>query len=176
MTEGLKSMSTTKTISILFYKGEGTTFEKLIRWWTKSPYSHCEFLRSDGSCHSNDRFTQLSRIERFELVSDDWDRQDIELPCEIVDRVEQRQLAKVGTHYDWKGIIFSQFFSFGWHAPNKWFCSKSNADDLLYAYNLMRRTHDPVYDPYLETLKPLTHYHPHELSPSDLFKLMPDNI
>lgn len=169
-------MSTTKTISILFYKGEGTIFETLIRWWTKSPYCHSEFLRSDGSCHSNDRFTQLSRIARFEITLDDWDKHDIELPCEIVDRVEQRQLAKVGSAYDWRGIVFNQFLPFGWHTREKWFCSKSNADDLLYAYNLMRRTHDPMYAHYLEILKPLSHYHPHELSPSDLFKLMPDNI
>ncbi|MDP3301529.1 MAG: hypothetical protein Q8S36_06125 [Sulfuricurvum sp.] len=169
-------MSTTKTISILFYKGKGTIFEKLIRWWTKSPYCHTEFLRSDGSCHSNDRLTQLSRIARFELASDDWARRDIELPCEIVDRVEQRQLAKIGTHYDWKGIVFSQFFPFGWHAPDKWFCSKSNADDLLYAYKLMARTKNPLFTPFLEMLKPLAYYPPHELSPHDLFQLMPANL
>lgn len=169
-------MNTTKTVSILFYKGEGTTFEKLIRWWTKSPYCHTEFLRSDGSCHSNDRLTQLSRIARFEIAPEDWDKYDIELPCEIVDRIEKRQLTKVGTYYDWRGIVFSQFFPFGWHASQRWFCSKSNADDLLYAYNLMRRTKESAYAPYLELLKPLSHYHPYELSPSDLFRLMPDNI
>lgn len=176
MMGGLKSMNTTKTISILFYKGKGTIAEKLIRWWTKSPYCHSEFLRSDGLCHSNDRFTQLSRIVRFEITPCDWERQDIELPCEVVDQVEQRQMAKVGTTYDWKGIVFTQFLPFGWHNPEKWFCSKSNADDLLYAYNLMRRSKNPFFIPFLEMLKPLAYYQPHELAPSDLFKLMPDNV
>jgi hypothetical protein len=173
---GLKSMSTTKTISILFYKGEGTIFEKLIRWWTKSPYCHTEFLRSDGLCHSNDRFTKISRLEHFEIASCDWDRHDIELPCDIIDRIEQRQLSKIGTYYDWKGIVFSQFLPFGWHSRERWFCSKSNADDLLYAYSFMRRAKNPLYLPFLESLRSLAHYHPHELSPSDLYKLMPDNI
>lgn len=167
-------MITTKTISILFYKGKGTALERLVRWWTKSPYCHSEFLRSDGLCHSNDRFTQLSRIEYFEITSSDWDRCDIELPCDIVDQVERRQLSKIGTRYDWKGIVFSQFFRFGWHSRQRWFCSKSNADDLLYAYSFMRRARDPQFIPYLELLKPLSYYHPHELSPNDLFKLMPN--
>ena len=39
---------------VAFYKGEGNFFDKLIRWWTKSSYSHCELIFSDGIFFSAD--------------------------------------------------------------------------------------------------------------------------
>ncbi|MGE4471262.1 MAG: hypothetical protein AB7D20_00585, partial [Sulfuricurvum sp.] len=80
-------MSTTKNVSIVFYKGTGTLAEKLIRMWTKSPFSHCEFRRSDGLYHSNDRFRFISRTQEMHLDQSDWEICDIFLPSEIVDRV-----------------------------------------------------------------------------------------
>lgn len=165
-------MNTTKTVSIVFYKGPGTLAEKLIRFWTKSPYSHCEFRRSDGLYHSNDRFRFVSRIETIELDPQEWEMCDITLPSEIVKRVEQRQLRKNGTGYDWTGIIFSQLFRFGLHDKKRWFCSKSNADDLLYAYRLMKRYNPVRYHNFLNVLEPICRHRPHDLAPSDLFRVM----
>ena len=31
-------------ISVAFYKGKGSWKNKIIRWWTKSPYSHVELV------------------------------------------------------------------------------------------------------------------------------------
>ena len=31
-------------IKIAFYKGQGNWLNKIIRWWTKSPYSHAELI------------------------------------------------------------------------------------------------------------------------------------
>ena len=145
-------MNTTVTVSILFYKGPGTFVETIIRWWTGSPYAHCEFYRSDGLCHSNDRLRRVSRLQRIEITPAEWEVFPIELPAEIVERIERRQLRKNGTGYDWRGIIFSQVFPWGWHNRHRWFCSKSNADDLAYAYRLMKRTGNKRFDPYLRTL------------------------
>jgi len=167
--DDLKCMNTTKTVSILFYKGEATFGEKLIRWWTKSPYSHCEFLRSDGLCHANDRFSRQSRFAYFEINPDDWDFLTIKLPSEIVDQVEKRQFSKVGTSYDWRGIIFSQVFKFGWHSQRHWFCSKSNADDLIYAYNMMLSSQEDSYQPYIHSLVELALSPPCMYSPSSLY-------
>ena len=165
-------MNTTKTVSIVFYKGSGTLAEKLVRLWTKSPFSHCEFGRSDGLYHSNDRFRFISRTHTLDINTTDWEVCKIELPSEIVDRVEHRQLRKNGTSYDWIGIVFSQVFRVGLHDKKRWFCSKSNADDLAYAYRLMARSRSPRYESFLTVLEPIRQYHPHELSPSDLFTLI----
>lgn len=162
----------TKTVSIVFYKGRGTLAEKLIRLWTKSPYSHCEFRRSDGLCHSNDRYRLVSRLERLEIDSGDWEVCELELPSEIIDRVERRQLRKNGTHYDWMGIVFSQLFRLGLHDKKRWFCSKSNADDLLYAYRLMKRSNKGYYEPYLKRLSIFHVVRPQECSPHRLYEIL----
>jgi hypothetical protein len=162
-------MNMTKTVSIIFYKGRGTLSEKLIRLWTKSPYSHCEFRRSDGLCHSNDRYRLISRLEELEIDPRDWEICELELPSEIIDRVERRQLRKNGTQYDWMGIVFSQVFRLGVHNKKRWFCSKSNGDDLIYAYRLMQRTKNKKYDSYLRTLSIFGTIAPQNLSPHTLY-------
>lgn len=169
MMEDLRFMNMTKTISIVFYKGRGTLAEKLIRLWTSSPYSHSEFRRSDGLYHSNDRMRFVSRTEALEISTSDWEICDLELPGEIVDRVERRQLRKNGTQYDWMGIIFSQVFRLGLHNKKRWFCSKSNADDLVYAYRLMQRTKNKKYDYYLRTLRVFGTIAPQNFSPHTLY-------
>jgi hypothetical protein len=165
-------MSTVKSVSIVFYKGEGTLAEKLIRLWTKSPYAHCEFGRSDGLFHSNDRFRFISRIHSMEMNPLDWDVCEIELPYEIIRRVEKRQIRKNGTKYDWIGIVFSQVFRLGWHDKKRWFCSKSNADDLVYAYRLMKRTKKEIYRSFLDKLARFEQIHPNEYSPQMLYHLL----
>jgi len=169
MTDGLKFMSTTKTVSIVFYKGRGTLAEKLIRLWTNSPFSHSEFRRSDGYYHSNDRFRFISRTEFMEINPEDWEVCEIVLPSEIVERVERRQLRKNGTSYDWMGIVFSQVFRLGLHDKKRWFCSKSNADDLAYAYRLMLRSKDGRYRFYIKQLRIFGRISPQYFSPQQLY-------
>ena len=164
-------MNTTKTISIVFYKGRGTLGEKLIRLWTRSPYAHCEFHRSDGLYHSNDRFKFISRAQALQIDPNDWESCNITLPHTIVERIEKRQMKKNGTAYDWLGILFSHVFRLGKHDQKRWFCSKSNADDLLYAYRLMDRCKCDCFQPFLIALEPIIRYEPQQLSPSDLFSL-----
>lgn len=172
MTVGLKFMNTTKNIGIVFYKGRGTLAEKLIRLWTNSPYAHSEFRRSDGLYHSNDRFRFISRTKALEIDAADWETCEITLPSEIIERVERRQLRKNGTSYDWMGIIFSQVFRLGLHDKKRWFCSKSNADDLVYAYRLMERSKDERYKSYLEQLRIFGSISPQNISPQNLYRLI----
>lgn len=163
-------MSTTKNVSIVFYKGTGTLAEKLIRMWTKSPFSHCEFRRSDGLYHSNDRFRFISRTQEMHLDQSDWEICDISLPSEIVDRVERRQIRKNGTKYDWMGIVFSQVFRLGIHDKKRWFCSKSNADDLLYAYRLMKRVGKSEYRSFIDELSLIADIPIQNFSPEKLYQ------
>lgn len=169
-------MNTTKTVSIIFYKGPGTLGEKLIRLWTSSPYAHCEFGRSDGLYHSNDRFCFVSRTHTLEIDPLDWEICEIELPSEIIDRVERRQLRKNGTKYDWIGIVFSQIFRLGYHDKKRWFCSKSNADDLAYAYRLMLRSKKEQYDFYVKRFSIFGETSPQDFSPKQLYSVIQNII
>jgi hypothetical protein len=36
-------------IKIAFYKGQGSWINKIIRWWTKSKYSHVELILSNSA-------------------------------------------------------------------------------------------------------------------------------
>lgn len=146
--------------------------DRLIRLWTKSPFSHSEFGRSDGLYHSNDRFRFVSRTEMIDIHPDEWEICKLTLPVEIISRVEKRQLKKNGTKYDWMGIVFSQVFRLGLHDSRRWFCSKSNADDLHYAYTIMQRSHNTEYNVYLRVLEPITKIKPHNLSPRHLFEIV----
>ena len=40
------------SVQLALYKGRGTLFNALIRWWTRSPYSHCELV-INGTCYSS---------------------------------------------------------------------------------------------------------------------------
>ena len=35
-------------IKIAFYKGQGDWINRIVRWWTKSDYSHAELILPDG--------------------------------------------------------------------------------------------------------------------------------
>jgi hypothetical protein len=94
------------------------------------------------------------------------------LPAQIVERLERRQLKKNGTKYDWTGIVFSQVFRLGLHDSKRWFCSKSNADDLGYAYKIMQRSRKSCFDPFVTALQPIQKFKPNELSPFDLFNIV----
>jgi hypothetical protein len=124
-------------------------------------------MRTDGLMHSNDRFSFVSRLSPLDINYQDWDSVEILLPDEIIARIQKRQLKKVGTKYDWTGIVFSQIASFGIHDKSKWFCSKSNADDLLYAYKLMNRV--SKYKPFSKTLCAILEFTPQEYSPAKLY-------
>ena len=36
-------------IKIAFYAGEGNYINRIIKWWTKSPYSHAELIMPDNT-------------------------------------------------------------------------------------------------------------------------------
>jgi len=165
-------MNITKNVSIVFYKGPGTLAEKLIRMWTNSPYCHCEFRRSDGLYHSNDRFRFISRTQNMELNLNEWEVCNIQLPSEIVERVERRQIRKNGTRYDWIGIVFSQVFRLGIHNKKRWFCSKSNADDLIYAYRLMKRSKKQEYLSFVDKLSIFSQIPVQNFSPEKLYQVV----
>ncbi len=105
----------------------------------------------------------------MEINPEDWEVCEIVLPSEIVERVERRQLRKNGTSYDWMGIVFSQVFRLGLHDKKRWFCSKSNADDLAYAYRLMLRSKDGRYRFYIKQLRIFGRVSPQYFSPQHLY-------
>ena len=115
----------TVRLSLIFYTGKGTVADKLIRFWTKSQISHSEIETVDGYYCSNDPKTRVLRLAKITPVDTDWERCEIILPIEVAVRLRMYQGEKCGSRYDWEGIIFSQFFKFGFSAKKGGFVQKA---------------------------------------------------
>jgi hypothetical protein len=108
---------------VAFYKGKNF-WSKLIKFWTKSEYTHCEIIFSDGIWFGNSRgwasnvsfhsYTDLKNWDFLEFNIDHHTEQKIKKWCEEQD----------GKKYDWVGFYLSQVISLKGDSPDKWFCSE----------------------------------------------------
>jgi hypothetical protein len=134
-------------MKIAFYKASGKFFDKLIRWWTSSPYSHCELVFSDGSW-----FTSSIRDGgvRFKPLLPDYDAWDyIEVPVDTFDEERLRRwgLARLGKKYDWIGAFIGAAFSIPLEIPDRYFCSEICVEGLQYIGKIYSGTNPSSYTP-----------------------------
>ena len=108
-------------MEVWFYVGKGKLFDKLIRWWTNSRYSHCEIVIG-GMSYSADAWTNIVRcIPASRLNFDNWERVVVTGDVESVQKLVAVQLGK---KYDWLGIFG---FLLPWgnvEDPKRWYCSE----------------------------------------------------
>ncbi|WP_288358453.1 hypothetical protein [uncultured Pseudomonas sp.] len=115
-------------IRLALYKAAGDTYDRLIRAWTHSPYSHCELVLPDG------RFVTSSPRDggvRAKVIDQDpvvWDF--LPLPWIQTAHVEQLLEQEAGAGYDWLGILGSQILPVGIQSDSRWFCSEFCAHAL----------------------------------------------
>jgi hypothetical protein len=93
----------------------------LIRWWTRSEYSHCELV-VDGMCFSSSIQDGGVRAKAIELRSDRWDW--IDLPWASRDAIVAHWYGTLRQPYDWWGLIGSQIFNRRAHYGDASFCSE----------------------------------------------------
>lgn len=140
-------------MKIAFLKGTGI-FDRLIRLWTWSSYSHCEFIFSDNISIGTDLNTPFNvKVKGHLKYTSNWDFVDVKLTPEQEKLVRDFTNLQVGKGYDWKGIWFSQFLPFKAENPEKWFCSELCTSGLQKAG-------------LLSGLKPCT------INPGKLYKLL----
>lgn len=63
-------------IQLALYKGQGDWFNALIRWWSRSRYSHCELV-INGTCYSSSIRDGGVRGKVMALPADKWDVIDL---------------------------------------------------------------------------------------------------
>jgi hypothetical protein len=114
-------------IKIAFYKGDGDILNKIVRWWTKSKYSHAELVLPDGATWIGISPLLKSKVEsREKLIVDnlEWDFIKVKITEEqyqtIIDFFDQTR----GCGYDWIGMLLSQFLPFRIKYHNRWYCSE----------------------------------------------------
>lgn len=105
---------------LAFYKGPGRLFDKLIRWWTGSPYSHVAIIVA-GQCFEADAWQGkvVSRPWANNYNPDNWDMVDIEHDTSPASWLADQ----VGKRYDYLGILG---FLIPWRfdVESWWYCSE----------------------------------------------------
>ena len=110
---------------LAFYKAEGTLVDKVIRWWTRSNYSHVELV-IDGLWYSSS--PRDGGVRKATIVAkDNWDLVEVEVEEAWVEDL-YRTTEKCG--YDFKGILGNEILPFRVHSESKYYCSEWCAEAL----------------------------------------------
>lgn len=109
-------------MKVAFYKAKyGDWIDKIVSWYTKSPYSHCELVFSNGDFLSSSkrdggvRYTNIDNLERWDI----YELQDSKYSEDLIRLIVRQYL---GQKYDIIGAIGSGF-NIDLSDKNKKFCS-----------------------------------------------------
>lgn len=94
-----------------------------IKIWTKSKYYHVA-VRINGVWYTS---TPMVGVNSNPIEESNFDIIEIEhfaLGLEEMDIAMRYIENQMDCAYDWKGILLSQFLSFGINSDTKWFCSE----------------------------------------------------
>ena len=113
-------------ISIAFFKGGDNLFHKIVRWWTKSPYSHAELIMPTGEWISISPFLakQVESRTGPDAPMSQWDFIEIEVNEKKIESLERFYELTKGQKYDWFGMIASQILPFHIKGRSRWYCSE----------------------------------------------------
>ncbi|TLP45953.1 hypothetical protein FDK21_09980 [Cohaesibacter sp. CAU 1516] len=117
-------------LTFAFYKARGDFQNKLVRWSTRSHYSHCEVIFSLAEleqtvlCHSSSSRDGGVRSKDVYLHPDHWDLVHLPLCFFDPERADRLLTESAGARYDYPGILLSHVFSLNRHSESRWFCSE----------------------------------------------------
>lgn len=116
------------SVQLALYKGPGGFGNRAIRWWTRSPYSHCEIV-VDGWCYSSsvmDKGVRRKRVgsgdDEISLGSEHWDL--VPLPWADPAQVPAYFERTDPDHYGWSSLIASQLLNRNRQTEHAAFCSE----------------------------------------------------
>jgi hypothetical protein len=138
---------------VVFFKGKGGIFDSLIRWWTKSAYSHCEFVFSDNVSFAADFNVFKTRFKSATYCKEDWDMFEVTITPEEEQKILNFCIKEKGCKYDIIGILFTQIIPISFESPWWWFCSE-------------------VCVAGFQQIGEMMHAIPHECDPNRLFRLL----
>lgn len=117
-------------MKIALYRGRDRLFDRLIQWWTRSDYSHCEVVFAENGdsgqsyCASSSYLDGGIRFKWMVLKPEKWDIVEID-GDEVAAFAWFAQ--RLGRPYDVRGIIGCAL-RFIPASVDKWFCSSAIAD------------------------------------------------
>jgi|TARA_R110002126_G_scaffold285847_3_gene437115 hypothetical protein len=114
-------------IRIAFCKEETTIYHKVVKWWTRSAYSHAELvLPNNESLSISPMDLDGVRLTYANDFTDAgmWDLIEIEITTEQHRRLLKFYEATKSDQYDWIGMLLSQFTPFHIKRLGRWYCSE----------------------------------------------------
>lgn len=115
-------MSTVK-LGIAFFKAcPYSIIDKSIRMWTRSKYSHVEFLFNTDVMFSSAPYEGTRFYRDYDLSN--YDIFYIDVTKAQNEKLYHYCISENGCKYDWLGIILTQIVSMNRESKNKWFCSE----------------------------------------------------
>jgi hypothetical protein len=111
-------------MQILFYHAKKNIFDKLVRTFTKSDYSHVELRFSDGMCFSSSPRDGGTRFKKIDIDDKNWHIIDLyNVSKDTENKIRNLANEMVNKKYDWLGVL-------GFVIPlfpsdeNRWYCSE----------------------------------------------------
>ena len=114
-------------IKVAFYKGKGDFLNGVVRWWTKSVYSHAELVLPDGYTWIGISPFLKSRVSsRKKIIIDysEWDFITLNVTEEQANIIMEFFEDTEGQRYDWIGMLLSQFLPCKIKHKKRWYCSE----------------------------------------------------
>lgn len=120
-------------MKVALYKGKDRLFDRMVQWWTRSDYSHCEAIveeKADGSmvCWSSSCLDGGVRIKEMKLNPAKWDI--VEVSADL-GRVRLWFTLHQGKSYDFWGLAGCVLRCLS-PSRDKWFCSSAVAAAIGY--------------------------------------------
>ena len=116
------------TVQLALYKGAGEWGNALIRWWTRSSYSHCELV-VDGYCYSSsvmDKGVRKKQVgngpNQIDLRAEHWDL--VPLPWANAEAILGHFERTDPDRYGWPSLILSQVLNRNRQVEHAAFCSE----------------------------------------------------
>lgn len=107
-------------MQLAMYKGKGLIGNAAIRWWTDSPFSHCELAIGDY-CYSSSLMDKGVRKKQITLNPEHWTL--IPLPSNLEAGALAYFEKTEGERYSWLDLARSQVLNLGSDEPGASFCS-----------------------------------------------------
>jgi len=134
-------------IKVAFFKNGRGWIHKLIRWWTKSEFTHAELVLPDGKTWVGISPFLTSKVApriKYAIADpDNWEYLVFKLSeREPVQEYQLDQLYKFidmtqGARYDWIGMVMSHFCPYLIKRRDRWYCSEWIAHALVNSRIMM---------------------------------------
>jgi len=125
------------SIWVAFYYASARNWrQKIVAWWTKSPYLHAELILpggiTAGICPEEEGVVRMVQ-EDSGCMGENWKRIELKVDDHQLKNIFRFYEQTAGQKYDWIGMVISQFVPYMIKHDRKWYCSQWIAHALITA-------------------------------------------